>query len=207
MQICQYTACAEEVLRMAPRKLDPITGRLLPIEGKSDLMRRVEARLGRTLEQDYLEFYMTEGHSQRELAKRWGVNRHLVFERTMRGNRRCWVDWLRLPRRDEKDVPDRKRAEASRCSLPGCNEADHLDSAHWIAAASGGPTGWNLVRLCPNHHRALDRGDPEVAKAVEKVALYQAVQSVLQDTKLAEPQKIETLHYVVRSVLARKADL
>lgn len=41
------------------------------------------------------------------------------------------------------------------CVVPGCDQSRHLQIDHWqVDFADDGPTEWwNLVRLCPHHHR------------------------------------------------------
>ena len=42
------------------------------------------------------------------------------------------------------------------CVICGFSRA--VDGAHIVAAMDGGPrTEWNIVPLCPNHHRLYDR--------------------------------------------------
>jgi len=47
---------------------------------KTTAMLRVETKLGRTLEEDYQEFYLKQGWGQRRLPKRWGVDHNTVFQ-------------------------------------------------------------------------------------------------------------------------------
>src|SRR4051812_45441619 len=83
------------------------TGRfpLIPIGHKTPRMLGVEQRLERevgkkrTVEEDYLEFYIQKGCSQKALAARWDVPRKTVFFQG--GKSPCWVQRLRLPVRAE----------------------------------------------------------------------------------------------------------
>jgi hypothetical protein len=61
-------------------------------------------------------------------------------------------------------VPDRTRRVVERrdrgCRAPGCGRERHVEIhhiLHWLG--DGGPTDtWNLVSLCPHHHRMHHQG-------------------------------------------------
>ena len=46
------------------------------------------------------------------------------------------------------------------CRIPGCNETHHLEVHHIIHWEDDGTTDtWNLIALCPRHHRMHHRGE------------------------------------------------
>lgn len=46
------------------------------------------------------------------------------------------------------------------CRVPGCTATHHLEVHHIVHWEDGGPTDtWNLVALCPHHHRLHHRGE------------------------------------------------
>jgi hypothetical protein len=60
------------------------------------------------------------------------------------------------------------------CRFPGCDRTRFLHAHHIVHWADGGPTElWNLILLCPYHHRYLHehkwsaRGDPSLPNGVE----------------------------------------
>jgi hypothetical protein len=60
------------------------------------------------------------------------------------------------------------------CRFPGCDRTRFLHAHHIVHWADGGPTElWNLVLLCPYHHRYLHehkwsaRGDPSLPSGIE----------------------------------------
>jgi hypothetical protein len=66
--------------------------------------------------------------------------------------------------RDQRVVPERTRRVIEQrdrcCRFPGCTSTRHLDVHHIIHWIHDGVTDtWNLVLLCPHHHRAHHRGD------------------------------------------------
>jgi hypothetical protein len=52
---------------------------------KTSRMLEVEARLGRTLEEDFEDYYVEKGWGQKKLTKRWGVTRAAIFGRRETG--------------------------------------------------------------------------------------------------------------------------
>jgi len=123
-------------------------------DGKKTVrMFQAEAHLGRTLEEDYDDYYVTRGWGQKRLAGRWGVKRALVFELSPRSRRRRWVETLGLPVRRELDdhqVP----AAPPPPACEACSESSvPLERAHWWEAKDGGPAlAFNIFLLCPNCH-------------------------------------------------------
>jgi hypothetical protein len=50
------------------------------------------------------------------------------------------------------------------CAIPGCNQTEHLDIHHIVHWEHDGPTEtWNLIALCPRHHRLHHRGDINIS--------------------------------------------
>jgi hypothetical protein len=98
-------------------KLDPKTGRFMPTPSgvKTELMLRVEKKIGRTLEEDFQEYYVEKGWGQKRLAERWGVKRATIF----RGPRpkRCWVERLNLNVRRYSDKIEKKFSSEPECEI------------------------------------------------------------------------------------------
>ncbi len=67
--------------------------------------------------------------------------------------------------RNERIVPDRLRRivylrDGGQCDVPGCTQTHWLEIHHIIHWDDGGVTDtWNLVCLCPYHHRMHHRGE------------------------------------------------
>ena len=69
--------------------------------------------------------------------------------------------------------------------LPHCEicgeQFSSLDKAHWKENAKGGSTrSNNILNLCPNCHRKLDRGDKEVIEKGRKSLLFREVNKLFQ---------------------------
>jgi hypothetical protein len=150
---------------------------------KTCAMREVEANLGRTLEEDFQEFYVEKGWGQKRIAQRWQTQRPTIFATNKHGGRRSWVQILALPvRRDGGAVAEhqRKTVPRSRCEICG-DGAPSLDNAHWISAREGGSTvSYNILRLCPNCHRRLDRDDPATMETAKEVLLFRVVKKIIE---------------------------
>lgn len=80
--------------------------------------------------------------------------------------------------RETRAVPRwmRRRLELRdrECRFPGCDRTRFLHAHHMVHWADGGPTElWNLILVCPYHHRYLHenkwsvRGDPSLPNGVE----------------------------------------
>jgi len=70
--------------------------------------------------------------------------------------------------RTQRMIPQRTRRTVLRrdqgCRIPGCTAEHHLEIHHIIHWENGGPTDtWNLVALCPHHHRLHHRGELEIS--------------------------------------------
>jgi len=151
-----------------------------PTGTKTDHMLRVEARIGRSLEEDYRDYYLERGWGQKRLADRWGVKRATVFESNARSRRRSWVEMLHLPTRDVGEAaqppqPPRTTCEScGECSVP-------LERAHWLPASHCGISASdNIVLLCPNCHTKLDHvQDPGTIERVRAALLHRTARRVL----------------------------
>jgi hypothetical protein len=173
---------------------------------KTRKMLEVEDRLGRTLEDDFREYYVEKCWGQQRIAKRWGVKRDLIFHSCARNRSRAWVEILNLAVRRIDEEPDRVVGEETPkllCEL--CEQAsDHFDRAHWIADKDGGGTeSYNILRACPNCHRRLDRGDAAIAEKAKEVLLFREVKRIVEaggDSKMARRE----LAKIAYSILNRK---
>jgi hypothetical protein len=66
--------------------------------------------------------------------------------------------------RTQRMIPQRTRLlvllRDQSCRVPGCNETHHLEVHHIIHWEDDGPTDtWNLIAVCPRHHRLHHRGE------------------------------------------------
>ena len=126
---------------------------------KTSKMREVEKRIGRTLEEDFKEYYVLKGWGYRRLAKRWGVSHHTISVSRSRNGFRSWVEMLGLPARRESSDIDSQISSTPTCEICGVSDVE-LDDAHWVADKDGGSTkSYNILKLCPNCHRKLDRDE------------------------------------------------
>jgi len=79
-------------------------------------MLEVEARLSRTLEEDFREYYVEKGWGQKRLSRRWGATRAAIFGRGATTDLKCWVQVLQLPiRRDVSSVSSNGPRPAPSC--------------------------------------------------------------------------------------------
>ncbi|MEM9746014.1 MAG: HNH endonuclease signature motif containing protein [Actinomycetota bacterium] len=70
--------------------------------------------------------------------------------------------------RSQRIVPDRTRNVVLHrdggCRVPGCDATHHLEIHHIIHWEDHGPTDtWNLIALCPRHHRLHHRGKLDIS--------------------------------------------
>jgi hypothetical protein len=154
---------------------------------KTDLMRKVEGRIGRPLEEDYVEFYQpgVKGHGQKALADRWRVTRQQIFGPVAPG-RRTWVEMLNLTLKDGAGAKEQFRRASRRCEICGTDDVA-LENAHWIPRCNGGSTrADNILKLCPNCHTRLDRDDAAIAKRAPEVLLIRAAEAMLQSTNMRD---------------------
>ena len=69
--------------------------------------------------------------------------------------------------RSQRIVPERTRNivlhRDGGCRVPGCDASHHLEIHHIVHWEDGGPTDtWNLIALCPRHHRLHHRGKLDI---------------------------------------------
>lgn len=170
---------------------------------KTPRMLEVEATLGRTLEEDYQEFYLEKRWGQKRLATRWGVARSLVFSSHMRGRRRSWVQMLGLTVRhaeEAKPSPGRSRHRPE-CEICGWSDGP-LDGAHFIPYSEGGSRGWNILRLCPNCHRRLDSHDKEILERAKGALLERETRRILAEER--DPSEVRRrLLWLAKKVVQR----
>ena len=150
---------------------------------KTKKMLEVEKRIGQTLEKDFNLYYVEKGWGQKRLANRWGVKKDLVFHSNARNRSRSWVEMLNLPaRRIETEIeqPIKEADHKHRCEI--CEEfGEHFDKAHWISAEKGGSDRtFNILRLCPNCHRMLDRDASFIAERAREVLLFREVKRIIE---------------------------
>jgi hypothetical protein len=137
--------------------------------------------LGRTLEEDYREFYLEKRLGQKRLADRWGVQRNMIFDSNKRNRSRSWVEMLGLSVRrneEESSTPPRPRPACEACS----ENTVPLERAHWWEAKDRGPASpENIVSLCPNCHTRLDRQtDAALTERVRAILLHRAASNALR---------------------------
>lgn len=176
----------------------------IPDGQKTPKMLEVEKKIGKTLEQDYKEMYLSGKIGQKRLAQRWGVPRGLIFCETMRENRKCWVQKLNLSKLDGSALQISKKTILQKgCEI--CGECRvFLDDAHWIAhAKGGGKERSNILKLCPNCHRLLDSNDPEIIKKGQKILLYREVEKIINSNEIAE-NKHEQLWILCNNIFSKE---
>ncbi|HKW03729.1 MAG TPA: HNH endonuclease [Nitrososphaerales archaeon] len=83
-------------------------------------------------------------------------------------------------KRDNKALADLKKFRGYACQLPSCNksiimksgyryvEAAHIKSKH----AKGSELYWNILVLCPNHHKEFDLGDREIIQHTKELVEF-----------------------------------
>ena len=183
-----------------------------PVGQKTPKMLEVEQMLGRTLEEDFREYHLEKGWGQKRLADRWGVKKNLIFCSNPRARARSWAEILNLPvrrieaesvRLNQKAVPKQNAVSKRKCEA--CNEqGTHFDRAHWISAASGGSTQrFNILRLCPNCHRKLDRDDATTIERCKESLLYRETKRILDDGTDSHSIQMELVR-VCEAIIRRK---
>jgi 5-methylcytosine-specific restriction endonuclease McrA len=173
---------------------------------KTRRMLEVEARLGRTLEEDFQEYYVEKGWGQKKLANRWGATRAAIFGRGETTDIRCWVQVLKLPIRREREAAPKPRRAAPACELCGRSDVP-LEGAHWIPGAEGGDaTPSNILKLCPNCHKQLDlREDPTVTAQARAVLLARVARRFVESPRSTNRE--EQLRFVAlcRTILEARS--
>jgi hypothetical protein len=173
---------------------------------KTPKMLEVEQRLGRTLEEDFREYHIEKGWGQQRIANRWGVRKNLVFCSNLRTRNRCWAEMLDLPVRRTEEQSDPPAPEAGhRVKCEVCEEyGEHFDRAHWISDAAGGGTQrFNILRLCPNCHRKLDRDDPTTTERAKEALLFREAKRILKIGRNSKAEQKELVK-VCEAIVTRK---
>lgn len=176
-----------------------------PAGEKTAKMLEVERRLGRTIEEDFAEYYVKKKYGQKRLVQRWGVPRNIVFSMSMRGGRRCWVQMLGLPvrRSGTQDSEPPHSLPPEECEICGADDLP-LDGAHWVPVSSRGSNqSYNILRLCPNCHRRLDTGDQNTERAARSALLYRETCKLL-DAPLSDSAKKTKLVELASAIMQRK---
>jgi hypothetical protein len=79
------------------------------------------------------------------------------------------------------------------CVVPGCGATRALHAHHLIHWEDGGPTElWNLVLLCPFHHRAHHRGDITLTGPADHLVVTDAAGHPMTNASLARPPTTPT---------------
>jgi hypothetical protein len=167
-------------------RIDRRTGRFLPTPPgtKTKKMLEVERRLGRTLEEDYQEYYIERRWGQKLMADRWGVKRTLIF-REFKNGRRSWVQMLNLPvrRNGESSVEETVTPHPlKQCEVCESQETK-VQEAHWVSKEQLGKKPYNILLLCPNCHSKLDRGDEPMVSKCGEVLLFKSMKRLLVEAE------------------------
>jgi 5-methylcytosine-specific restriction endonuclease McrA len=174
---------------------------------KTPRMLEVEARIGRTLEEDYREFFLKNrgrrGYGKKALANKWGVSRGLIWGPLGPG-RRCWVEMLKLER-DTTATEQQSRRASRKCEICPTDDVA-LERAHWIPRSEGGSTrADNILKLCPNCHTRLDGGDPAILKRAQRVLLVRAADAELKSTTVRDETMQRRFYDLCVSILEGRA--
>ena len=173
---------------------------------KTPKMLEVEERLGRTLEKDFQEYYIEKRWGQKRLANRWQVQRALIFGTNLRGGRRSWSQMLNLSvRREDGKVASRKAESISQSKCEICNEYEiALDNAHWVSDRDGGSSASNnILHLCPNCHRKLDRHNSAITEKARQILLFREARRILETRKDTEAKQRKLLQ-ICEGIINRK---
>ena len=183
------------------------TGRFLPTSKgqKTPKMLEVERRLGCSLEEDFKEYHIEKGWGQKRIANRWGVQRNLIFSTYKRGGFRCWAKMLNLPVRrldQTTDLPIAVSNSKRVCEV--CEEFErYLDEAHWISNRDGGgKQSFNILRLCPNCHRKLDRDDPATTKHAKEILLFREAKRIVETGRDSNTKRNELVR-ICEAIITR----
>jgi len=110
---------------------------------KTPRMLEVEARLGRTLEEDFQEYYVDKNWGQKRLSRRWQVTRAAIFGRGETTDLKCWVQVLQLP--------VRRAAPHAQAASPNASSA--CESAACRVCRWKAPTGSQRLRAAKARHQ------------------------------------------------------
>jgi len=184
--------------------LDSKTGQFLPIPKgqKPPKMIEMEKKLGLDFKQDFYDNYFNGELGQKRFAQRWGVSKNLIFANNLRGGRRSWVQMLDLEKKDTQFVDNHHISHTPCCEI--CEEQVSLDAAHWKENTKGGSTkSDNILKLCPNCHRKLDRGDKDTIEKGREILLFRETQKIFNQ-KITERTSTELLDLCSRIILERR---
>jgi len=173
---------------------------------KTPRMLEVEQRLGRTLEEDFREYYIEKDWGQIRIAKRWGIPRNSIFYSNLRNGSRSWTEMLNLPVKSVEEQSDSSAPKADhRLKCEVCEEhGEHFDGAHWISDRTGGGTqSFNILRLCPNCHRKLDRDDPTTTERAKEALLFREARRILETGRDSNAKQKELVK-VCEAIITRK---
>jgi hypothetical protein len=185
-------------------RIDSKTGQFLPTpEGqKPPKMKEMEEKLGLDFEEDYREKYLEGKLGQKRFSQRWGVSRNLIFANNLRGGRRSWIQMLALEKKGHVQEQDKGEKELPSCEI--CGEEVSLDKAHWKEHTKGGSTkAQNILNLCPNCHRKLDRGDKYRTEKGREVLLFREAKKIF-DKKITEETPKKLLDLCEQIILERR---
>jgi len=168
---------------------------------KTAKMRGVEKRIGRTLEDDFHEYYVLKDWGYRRLARRWGVGHNTISVSRKRNGFRSWVEILGLPARRESSSDNHSQTSVT-ASCEVCEIANlTLDDAHWVADKDGGSSkSHNILKLCPNCHRKLDRDDAQTFELCRERLLFREVKKMIEGNT-ANPKRLRGL---IEAILYRR---
>ncbi len=131
---------------------------------------------------------LREGMGRNVLLNVGGVKRSLIFNNKMRKGRRCRAQMLNLPVRREPNREKQRPSTSKGCEVCGRDDVP-LDKAHWVPESKGGYSRpYNILRLCPNCHRSLDRGDKNIEYKTRCVLLFRETRKLLEPP-LADSEK------------------
>ena len=185
-------------------KLDPKTGQFIPIPKgeKPPKMKDMEKKLGLDFIEDYKKCYLNGELGQKRFAQRWGVSRNLIFANSLRGGRRSWVQMLDLEKRGNPTKQKGGKIKTKGCEICGKNMS--LDKAHWKKHTRGGSTkAENILNLCPNCHRKLDRGDKYTTEKGREALLFRETRKIL-DSRITDETPKNLLDLCTQIILERR---
>lgn len=90
----------------------------------------------------------------------------------------------KIPRRLRRALERRDRC----CRVPGCGATAGLHAHHIVHWEDGGPTElWNLVLVCPYHHRLHHRGGITIRGPADRLEVVDRRDRLLSGASLARP--------------------
>lgn len=96
----------------------------------------------------------------------------------------CGHESRQIPRRLRRALERRQRT----CGVPGCGATHGLHAHHILHWEDGGPTElWNLVLVCPHHHRLHHRGEITISGPGDSITVTTRDGRVLTGASFARP--------------------